>query len=221
MKPFKIKVCGMKFDENILEISKLQTTHLQIDMLGFIFYEKSKRYVGEDFLMPPLPKNVQKVGVFVDATENYILEKTQKYNLDYIQLHGNETSEFCKNLRNKIPKVKIIKAFGVKNDFNFDKLEEYENYTDFYLFDTKGNEYGGNGISFDWSILDKYNYKKPTFLSGGLGLENQQELVSFLKQTHLPIFALDLNSRFEISPAFKDNDLLNKFMIGFEENLDF
>ncbi len=193
----KLKICGMKYPENILEVSQLLP-----DYLGFIFYEKSSRFF--DGKIPKIPNSIKKVGVFVDATLEDINSKIKKYNLNLIQLHGNETKEFCLNL--KKDKIEIIKVFSVDDDFDFEVLKEYENVCDYFLFDTKGKLHGGNGITFNWQILENYKSKKPLFLSGGIGIEE----ISKIKNLNLPIFAIDVNSKFEIEPGLKNIKLLEQ-----------
>ncbi len=188
---FGIKICGMKYPENIFEVSQLLP-----DYLGFIFYEKSSRYFDGE--IPEIPKSIKKVGVFVDASLEEITSKIKKYDLDLIQLHGNETTEFCQNLNQE--NIKIIKVFSVDDDFDFSELEPFENVCDYFLFDTKGKLYGGNGITFNWQILEKYKSKKPLFLSGGIGIEE----ISKIKTLNLPIYAIDINSKFEIEPGLKN-----------------
>ncbi len=200
----KLKICGMKYHENILEVSELLP-----DYMGFIFWEKSSRFF--DGVLPDLPKSIQKVGVFVDATLEEIISKIKKYNLDLVQLHGNETVVFCESLKNK--NVKIIKAFSVNDDFNFDILKDYETFCDYFLFDTKGKLPGGNGIVFDWKVLEKYPSIKPFFLSGGIGIEEIAAVKQLLK-TNLPIHSLDINSKFEIEPGLKNMQLLKDFKIN-------
>ena len=151
----KIKICGMKFSENVNEIASLQP-----DYLGFIFYEKSPRNFENN--MPNVPESIQKVGVFVNATLEKIQEKVNEYQLDFVQLHGDESPEFCNLLSQS--KIKVIKAFSIDNLFNFNNLNKYNNYCDTFLFDTKGTNYGGNGFTFDWSVLEKYHLDKPYFL---------------------------------------------------------
>lgn len=191
---FGLKICGMKYPDNILEVSQLLP-----DYLGFIFYEKSSRYFDGE--IPEIPKSIKKVGVFVDAGFEEINSKIKKYDLDLIQLHGNETPEFCKNLKKE--KIEIIKVFSVDDDFDFEILNEYENVCDYFLFDTKGKLHGGNGVTFNWQILDKYKSKKPLFLSGGIGIEEIEKIKTF----NLPIFAIDINSKFEIEPGLKNVQL--------------
>ncbi len=185
----------MKYPENILEVSQLLP-----DYLGFIFYEKSSRYFDGE--IPEIPKSIKKVGVFVDASSNEITSKIKKYDLQLIQLHGNETPEFCQNLKND--KIEIVKVFSVDDNFNFNILEKYEQVCDFFLFDTKGKLHGGNGVTFNWQILEKYKSQKPLFLSGGIGIDE----ISKIKTLNLPIYAIDVNSKFEIKPGLKNINLV-------------
>lgn len=201
----RLKICGMREAENIRQLLTLQP-----DYMGFIFYEKSSRFVGEGLdeeLLKSFPFTTRKVGVFVNSTASYILEMYKKYKLDYVQLHGEELPDFCKNLKHK--GVNVIKAFSIDTDFNFGKLQNYKPYCDFFLFDTKGEQRGGTGKSFDWNILDKYDNEKPFFLAGGIDLENVHNA---LKITDLKIHSLDVNSKFEISPALKNIDMLEELM---------
>ena len=201
----RLKICGMREAENIRQLLALQP-----DYMGFIFYEKSSRFVGEGLdeeLLKSFPFTTRKVGVFVNSTASYILEMYKKYKLDYVQLHGEELPDFCKNLKHK--GVNVIKAFSIDTDFNFGKLQNYKPYCDFFLFDTKGEQRGGTGKSFDWNILDKYDNEKPFFLAGGIDLENVHNA---LKITDLKIHSLDVNSKFEISPALKNIDMLEELM---------
>ena len=190
----KIKICGMKYSENILEVSQLLP-----DYLGFIFYEKSSRFFDGE--IPEISESVKKVGVFVNATLEEIKSKIKKYDLDLIQLHGNETPEFCSNLKQE--SIEVIKVFSVDDDFDFQILEAYENVCDYFLFDTKGKLHGGNGFTFNWQILEKYKSKKPLFLSGGIGIEEIEKI----KTLNLPIFAIDVNSKFETEPGLKNVQL--------------
>ncbi|MEW5677012.1 phosphoribosylanthranilate isomerase [Flavobacterium enshiense] len=193
----KLKICGMKHPTNIQEVAALQP-----DYLGFIFYEKSPRFFNGE--LPILPKSTQKVGVFVDAYLDDILGKIRQFNLQIIQLHGNETSEFCKLFQ--LIDIKIIKAFSVDDSFDFKALTAYEPVCDYFLFDTKGKHHGGNGTAFNWDILKNYPSQKPFFLSGGIGLE----AINKIKQLNLPIHALDVNSKFEIEPGLKNTQLLKQ-----------
>lgn len=199
----KIKICGMKFPENILEVSRLQP-----DYIGFIFWEKSSRYF--DGVIPMLPKNSKKVGVFVDESYETIVSKIEKHDLDCVQLHGNESVEFCKKLK-QIP-VAIIKVFAIKDRFDFTILKEFEGVCDYFLFDTKGRLPGGNGTTFDWNLLKKYPSNLPFFLSGGIGIEE----IKLLKELNLPVYAVDVNSKFETEPGLKNIELLKSFQSQIE-----
>lgn len=213
----QLKICGLRDVENVNDV----IGNASPDFLGFIFYEKSSRQVDETKLpdiISNLPSSVKKVGVFVNATTSVMLEKAEKYKLDFLQLHGNEPAKQCKELSER--GQKIIKAFGIRQHFDFDQLQDYVPYISYFLFDTKGEKEGGNGYSFDWKILNSYDQKIPFFLSGGIGLENIEEVKEF---NNLNIFALDVNSKFEISPGLKDIvkvkalrnkiDLINKYRI--------
>jgi phosphoribosylanthranilate isomerase len=202
----KLKICGMKYSDNILEVSKLLP-----DYLGFIFYEKSSRFFEGE--IPEIPKSIKKIGVFVDATLEEINLKIKKHKLDGVQLHGNESDIFCFELRGANSNhLQIIKVFSVDDDFDFKVLENYENACDYFLFDTKGKLHGGNGVTFNWQILEKYNSKKPFFLSGGIGTEEIEKIVKSLQCNDsikkIPIFAIDVNSKFEMEPGLKNTALL-------------
>ncbi|MEO8234511.1 MAG: phosphoribosylanthranilate isomerase [Flavobacterium sp.] len=198
----KLKICGMKYPENILEVSEFLP-----DFLGFIFWEKSSRYFDGE--IPEIPKSIKKVGVFVNATLEEIGFKIKKYDLHVIQLHGNENPEFCKKLKKE--NIEIIKVFSINDDFDFSLLKPFENACDYFLFDTKGKLPGGNGITFNWQILQQYKSTKPFFLSGGIGSEE----IENIKKLNLPIYTIDVNSKFEIEPGLKDIELLKKFKINF------
>ena len=206
----KLKVCGMKYLENIQQVAALQP-----DYLGFIFYEKSKRNFDGD--MPSLPDNIKRVGVFVNASLTTILEKVKKYKLNALQLHGDETPEFCNLLKIEMIKSRqniceLVKVFSVGNNFDFSLLKPYEDLVDYFLFDTKGKEKGGNGVVFNWQLLEKYSSQKPYFLSGGIGLEEIDNLKSFREiEAFKYCYALDVNSRFEDSPGLKNIEKLKEF----------
>ncbi len=198
----------MRDVENIKALSELKP-----DFIGFIFYDKSPRFVANDSseelleVVNALPRDTKKVGVFVNATIDYILQNVRKYGLHYVQLHGNEMPDFCRNL--KFKGVNIIKAFRIDNSFIFSQLNNYKPHVDFFLFDAKGDGYGGNGISFDWEILKKYDNGKPYFLAGGISLENIDELDNIIPKP----YAIDVNSKFEISPAMKDIEKLSELIL--------
>ena len=194
----------MKYPDNILEVGALLP-----DYMGFIFWEKSARYFNG--VIPQLPESIQKVGVFVNETVEIILAKAQKYDLQAIQLHGHESVDFCLNLKNELDtKIEIIKVFSVDDSFDFEVLKPFETVCDYFLFDTKGKLPGGNGTTFDWKVLEKYPSSKPFFLSGGIGIE-EIEAVKEIAKTNLPLYAIDVNSKFEIEPGLKNIEKLNSF----------
>lgn len=194
----------MKETENITEISTLQP-----DYLGFIFWEKSKRNMTLDDI-PELPETIKKVGVFVDASIQEIAAKINQYQLDVIQLHGNESVTFCRNVK-KLG-VEVIKVFSMNSNFNFYLVKEYVLAVDYFLFDTKGKLPGGNGITFDWNVLENYHFNVPYFLSGGIGTTEIDGLKEFLKSPAAKkCYAIDVNSRFEKKPGIKNKIKLQKF----------
>ena len=200
----KLKVCGMKYLENIQEVAALQPAYL-----GFIFYEKSKR--NFDGVIPELSNTIKKVGVFVNESIENIKTKVSEYELSAIQLHGDESVDYVLKLKQALnAQIEIIKVFGIKDQFDFEIVQPYEEVVDFFLFDTKGKERGGNGITFDWTVLKNYSSTKPFFLSGGIGLEEVKEIQEMSK-TNLPIYALDVNSQFEIKAGLKSVENIEKF----------
>ncbi len=204
----KLKICGMKYPENITAVAKLQP-----DYMGFIFYDKSARYFNQT--IPSISKNIKKTGVFVNDSLENVKAKIQQYNLQAVQLHGNESVEYCKLLKNSITEntLELIKVFSIKDHFNFEVLTPYQSVCDYFLFDTKGKHPGGNGHTFNWEILNAYPLTKPYFLSGGIGLE-QIDLIEAFKASKASTYcyALDINSKFEIKPALKNTKQLNKFI---------
>jgi phosphoribosylanthranilate isomerase len=226
----KLKVCGMKYVENIQQVAALQP-----DYLGFIFYEKSKR--NFEGIIPELPKSIKKTGVFVNEMLEIVISMVEEYRLEAIQLHGDESPAYVLALQNQLEarralfieenkhikkkknqhyisnhKVEIIKVFGIKDSFDFDLLKPYLEVVDFFLFDTKGKERGGNGTKFDWQVLENYPFQKPFFLSGGIGLEDVDNILSFLsRQESNYCYALDINSKFEIAPGKKNIEELTRF----------
>ena len=196
MRP-KLKVCGMKYPDNLSGLLEASP-----DFIGFIFYRKSARFMGETLAptdLASIPNSIKKVGVFVDETIGNVIKAIKDYNLDFAQLHGDESPEYCQELRDH--GTKVIKAFRLDETFDFDVLNQYPEVVDYFLFDTKGANYGGNGQVFDWELLQQYKLSTPFFLSGGLDLEHFNSLDQ-LKD--LPLFALDINSRFEDKPGLKN-----------------
>jgi len=216
-------------NQNPLEVAQLQP-----DYLGFIFWEPSSRaFEGE---MPNLPKSIKKVGVFVDAPLEEVLEKVSQYQLDAVQLHGKESVAYCDALRHaelvsashkdETPKqvrgdgIEIIKVFSIKDNFDFSILKDYEGVCDYFLFDTKGKLPGGNGYTFDWSILENYPSTQPFFLSGGIGLESVEKLKEFMNSpASTYCYAIDVNSRFETQPGLKNIASLKAFQEALNDHL--
>lgn len=190
----------MKDERNICEIAGLAP-----DFLGFIFFQKSPRFVGYDFKIPNGLESVKRVGVFVNEATNVMLQKVRDYQLDYLQLHGRETVEQCRELRNK--KIKLIKVFAIDDGTDFSQTKPYSEAVDFFLFDTKGKYYGGNAQAFNWKMLSKYDQALPFFLSGGIGPDNV-EAVKELKEMNL--YAVDVNSGVEKAPGLKDIEKIKK-----------
>ena len=214
----KLKVCGMRERTNVQSLIPLKP-----DFIGFIFYDKSPRYVGEGLneeIIRQVPSSIKKVGVFVNASPDYIMSMARQYDLQYVQLHGNEMPDFCRILRQK--GLNIIKAFSVDNDFNFAMLNNYKPFCDLFLFDTKGNQPGGNGVPFDWNILRKYDQEKPFLLSGGISSDNIDKVVELAQSVR--IYGIDINSCFEVEPGVKDIEqiqkVIDKIRIKEEEELE-
>lgn len=203
----KLKVCGMKYEDNIRAIAELQP-----DYLGFIFYEKSKRNFENQ--IPELSEGIKKTGVVVNMPVAQITRKIDQHNLQAIQLHGDESVDEIKELRSKKPNIEILKVFGIKDEFDFTILEKYADEVDYFLFDTKGRERGGNGVKFDWSVLKKYHLEKPFFLSGGISPDDI-EAIKEITQSGLPVYGVDINSKFEIEPGLKNTEVVK----GFKTNL--
>jgi len=208
-----IKICGMKHGDNILEMAPLLP-----DYMGFIFSKASSRFF--EGTIPQLPNSIKKTGVFVDEAIEGIVALVYRHDLQVVQLHGNESADFCSQLRVNLSKnIEIIKAFSVDNDFNFDDLKPYELVCDYYLFDTKGKLPGGNGTIFDWTILKKYESTKPFFLSGGIGFDEVDDINNLL-QTKLPIRAIDCNSKLENEPGLKNMELCKKLFTAFNNKIN-
>ena len=203
----KIKVCGMRDAENISELIKLKP-----DYIGFIFYEKSKRFVTS---LPKveIPSEIKKVGVFVNETIDGVIEIADKNKLEAIQLHGNESPKYCEELKVLlIRNVEIFKAFPIDDNFDFSITEDYQKVCDYLLFDAKGKEYGGNGIKFNWQVLDNYKGELPYLLSGGITKNDVQALLLFLnRQESKKCIGIDINSGFEIEPAMKNIANIKEF----------
>ncbi|MBK9489968.1 MAG: phosphoribosylanthranilate isomerase [Haliscomenobacter sp.] len=213
----RVKVCGMRDMENIVALSQVP-----IDFIGFIFYPLSPRFAAankklEKWLAKESPqalKSIARVGVFVNSELEDVLNKVHDYELDYIQLHGSERPEYCMELFSlwsfsSIRRASIIKAFSVDANFDFETVKAYEPYCKYFLFDTKGASFGGNGEQFDWSLLEKYQGEVPFFLSGGIA-EESAEAIKRLK--HPMLAGVDVNSKFETAPGLKDIASIQRFI---------
>jgi phosphoribosylanthranilate isomerase len=208
----KVKICGNKDVANFTAVSELNP-----DLVGFIFYPKSPRYVddsirGSDF--KSTYKELKRVGVFVDMPLDQVLEKSKVFGLDYCQLHGDESLEYTRELY--AAGQKIIKVFRI-GQAGFDSLEllSFEKYCDYFLFDTRTDQYGGSGKKFDWSLLNQYSGNLPFFLSGGIGPADLEALNSI---EHPRFVGIDLNSKFEITPGIKDVESLKQFFTEIKNN---
>ena len=225
-----IKVCGMRNADNIRQVSDLD-----IDMMGFIFWPKSSRYVrmisskagiipdysaeryrqlSDGEMVVDAENKPKRVGVFVDDMPQNIVTRIYNYNLDYVQLHGNESVAMIDNLVRTVDPdihkdIKIIKALSVSTPEDIDRYKEYEGHVDMFLFDTKCETVGGGGKHFDWSVLEHYDGNTPFLLSGGIGPDDVERVKSF---HHPKCVGIDINSRFETEPAMKDVDLLRTFV---------
>ncbi len=203
MKPIKWKVCGMREPENINQVSALVP-----DYMGFIFYPESPRWVGSDFDVPEsLPAETKRVGVFVHATTSEVLHQVGLHQLDYVQLHGDEPVSFCEKISQK--GVKVIKVFRVDDSFDFTETILFEKVASYFLFDTRGKQFGGNAHSFDWEMLHNYNQQVPFFLSGGI---TPQNVTRISKMKDLNLHAIDINSGAEDKPGKKNVNLLKKII---------
>ena len=205
---FKIKVCGMSQASNIANVAELQP-----DYLGFIFYDKSPRAISSVSaeLIKYVPETIKTVGVFVNEDLELVIDNVIKYKLKAVQLHGSEEPAYCEAL--KETGVEVIKAFGIREGFEFNLLENYLKAVDYFLFDTQTEQHGGSGKQFDWSLLKNYRLDKPYFLSGGIGLEQIEQLNEIDDDR---LFAIDVNSKFETEPGFKDINKLKQFFNGLQ-----
>ena len=197
-----IKVCGMRDADNIREVEALG-----IDLMGFIFWPKSSRYVTERPAY--LPTQCKRVGVFVNEDIEKMKHIAEEYALDFIQLHGSESPEQISHLSPLISHLSIIKAFNIATTEDLKTTELYEGAVDYFLFDTKGKSVGGNGEKFDWSVLEAYHGETPFLLSGGIGLDDAERVKAIC---HPKCVGIDLNSKFEVELALKDIQKLKTFL---------
>ena len=201
----------MKFLRNLEGLVALQP-----DFIGFIFYAKSPRYViGE--LRPEdvksIPASIKKVGVFVNEDRQRLLELVKEYDIDLVQLHGDEPPGYCAEVQKNIP---VMKAFSMSDDVDFCAIDAYEKYIDYFLFDTKTPKYGGSGLQFNWEVLNKYSLDRPFFLSGGIGVADLDKI----KKLDFPhLYAIDINSKVEVGPGLKDLPMIEEFKKGLEKEV--
>jgi len=217
----KLKVCGMKYASNITEVAGLFP-----DYMGFIFYSGSKRN-AQRILKPEMvkrmPRSIKRVGVFVNSTADTIRLRVKEFALNYVQLHGNESPAFCAAISKMVP---VIKAFGVDEDFDFGFTAAYAGSCSYFLFDTRTKKHGGSGKRFDWRLLNAYRGKTPYFLSGGIGEEEVSTLMGILQtngqsrmltKTLKLVMGIDVNSRVEKSPGWKDIEQLKRLKKRIDE----
>ena len=200
----QLKVCGITSTETIREL-----VPLSIDRLGFIFYHKSARYVYGKLIeegLSMVPKHIKKTGVFVNAEIAEIEQIIDRYKLDSIQLHGDETPVFCQHFR---PKTEVIKTISIKDKSSFETAKLYQDSCDLFLFDTQSEHYGGTGKAFDWRWLEAYTLDKPFYLSGGISLENFAEIKNI---KHKQLLGIDVNSKFETAPGIKDIEKIKQLI---------
>lgn len=199
-----VKVCGMRDAENIKQLEELGT----VDWMGFIFYPCSPRNV--ETVPDYLPIQCKRVGVFVNEPHSNILLKQREFELDYVQLHGDETPEYCNTLRTLMNnQAQLIKVFQIETIEDLNKVTPYTTVVDYLLFETKCTTYGGSGKHFDWSILHHYQGNTPFFITGGIGADDAEAVKAF---RHPQFMGIDLNSRFELSPALKNISLIDQFI---------
>jgi phosphoribosylanthranilate isomerase len=206
----KIKVCGITNIEEALALSKAG-----VNYIGFIFYPASKRYALHALTLDQI-KSVQlpgvlKVGVFVNEPLNDVIATATAAGLDMVQLHGDETPNYCKEMAYHYP---VIKAFRIsETDDVAYKISEYLEDIDYLLFDTASSVYGGSGFSFDWKKLANATGQKPYFLSGGISPDDVSKITSFVESDAAGnCIAVDVNSKFETAPGQKNIQLLQSFI---------
>jgi phosphoribosylanthranilate isomerase len=199
--PIRLKVCGMRDTGNMIEVAALHP-----DYMGFIFYRNSKRAVPLNFQIPKdFPSSVKRVGVFVNESTYVILNLVKEFSLDFVQLHGEESGRQCEELH--AADIGVIKVFGIGAAFDFKTLEPYKNVVNYFMFDTKGAEYGGTGTVFDWRMLQQYDQEVPFFLSGGISPGNIRDVAQL---RGMNLHAVDVNSGVEVRPGFKDVEKIKK-----------
>ncbi len=197
----RIKVCGMRDPENIRAVEEA----VHPDMMGFIFWEGSKRCVTK---VPAYLPKCTRVGVFVNPTGEDIIHKVKDFGLNAIQLHGGESADFCRRIK-EATNLPVIKAFSIATTSDIAETIHYEDAANLFIFDTKCKTIGGSGEQFDWDILQQYDGNTPFLLSGGIGPGDEEKV---RRWRHPRLIGIDLNSRFETAPAYKDAEALANFV---------
>jgi len=201
----KVKICGMKYPENIGQVALLKP-----DFLGFILYPQSSRYVDLVSIkdrLDGIDGKVKRVAVFVNEGIEKLVNTCTRYGLDYVQLHGDETPEYVAEVNNQ--GIGVIKAFSVSNSFDWNILGAYTASAQYFLFDTAGSTRGGTGKKFNWGLLRKYKEDRPFFLSGGIGPSD----IEAIKNLQIPqLEGIDANSRLELKPGLKDVERVKKLL---------
>ena len=207
----KIKVCGTTLPEQVNALDEMGVT-----FAGFIFYPKSPRYMRQKIApekMKQIKGKIAKVGVFVNETYDDLMKTVDEYRLDMVQLHGDETPKYCEKIADYIS---VIKAFRLSENDSIEWMTKpYFDVCDFYMFDTLGAGYGGTGKKFDWNMLQSSPPRKPYFLSGGIEPDDEEHLIEFAKtDAGAKLFAVDINSKFEIGAGVKDIAKIKAFTNG-------
>lgn len=211
----RIKVCGMTSAGQVLQLDDMG-----VEFAGFIFYPKSPRYVYKFMSRPEIKKikgrGINKVGVFVNAPVEEVLQAVDDCGLYLVQLHGDETPKYCEKIADY---VTVVKAFRLRENENvLWKVKDYRDIADMFLFDTDGAGYGGTGRKFDWKMLQGLTIDKPFFLSGGIEPGDMEKLKTFVKDpVAKDLFSIDVNSKFEISPGIKDMNKLKDFITAIKQ----
>ncbi len=210
----RVKVCGMTLPDQVNALDEMG-----VDLAGFIFYPKSPRYMRDKIpadKMKRIRGKIAKVGVFVNANYEDLMQTVDEYRLDMVQLHGDETPFFCEKVANY---VTVIKAFRLTDNDPIDWITRpYMESADMFMFDTMGAGYGGTGKKFDWNVLKEASMNKLFFMSGGIEPGDEDRLRTFAAdETGNKLFAIDINSRFEVSPGVKDMDRVEEFVKNIKE----
>lgn len=201
----KLKVCGMREPENIRQLEE----EIRPDWMGLIFYSKSPRFVEDSAAEAISDVTLPKVGVFVNESISFILDKIDKFGLAAVQLHGSESPEFVRELKLKTDK-KLWKVVSVADQIDWEQLREYVGLVEYFLFDTATKGHGGSGRQFDWKVLESYPFEVPFILSGGVDEDSAEELIRFAEKEP-QLIGIDLNSKFEDAPGLKNIEKLKRF----------